>query len=169
MARTLVSLAQGYLVLDGLELQEGAANRPRGKRRPRVRQYKRWRRLPQHALCTTTGRADFRRRRPRSRETYSSTANATLSITSQRSITSQHCQRGGATVQREWHDPARTKSTRTWLFAGAKAATVAARARIMADRRIVLGQFSSRTPMVFEEKKRCRVRVERDVRRELGS
>ena len=72
-------------------------------------------------------------------------------------------------MQREGHDPARTKSTRTWLFAGAKAATVAARARIMADRRIVLGQFSSRTPMVFEEKKRCRVRVERDVRRELGS
>ena len=41
-------------------------------------------------------------------------------------------------MQREGHDPARTKSTRTWLFAGAKAATVAARARIMADRRIVL-------------------------------
>ena len=70
-------------------------------------------------------------------------------------------------MQREGHDPARTKSTRTWLFAGAKAATVAARARIMADRRIVLGLLGP--PMVFEEKKRCRVRVERDVRRELGS
>ena len=63
MARTLVSLAQGYLVLDGLKLQEGAANRPRGKRRSRVRQHKRRCRLPQRALCTTTWGAVFMGRR----------------------------------------------------------------------------------------------------------
>ena len=53
-------------------------------------------------------------------------------------------------MQREGHDPARTKSTRTWLFAGAKAATVAARARIMADRRIVLGLLG---PWFLKKKK----------------
>ena len=51
-------------------------------------------------------------------------------------------------MQREWHDPARTKSSRTWLFAGAKAATVAARARIMAGRRMVL-----RSQCFLEKKK----------------